>query len=194
MESRSIYRDVLVASVLINLFAIATPMFSRLVYDKIVPNLAFDSLWVLASGITVVFGFDLVLKLMRSYFIDVAGKKSDLLISAKIFAKVMGIRLEAKPPSVGAFARHLQEFESIREFFTSATISSLIDLPFALLFLLVIYMLAGPLVLVPLLAVILLCLYSLLIQKPLARSIEEGSRLASQKHANLVESLAGLET
>lgn len=193
-ESRSIYRDVLVASVLINLFAIATPMFSRLVYDKIVPNLAFDSLWVLASGITVVFGFDLVLKLMRSYFIDVAGKKSDLLISAKIFAKVMGIRLEAKPPSVGAFARHLQEFESIREFFTSATISSLIDLPFALLFLLVIYMLAGPLVLVPLLAVILLCLYSLLIQKPLARSIEEGSRLASQKHANLVESLAGLET
>lgn len=193
-ESRSIYRDVLVASVLINLFAIATPMFSRLVYDKIVPNLAFDSLWVLASGITVVFAFDLVLKLMRSYFIDVAGKKSDLLISAKIFAKVMGIRLEAKPPSVGAFARHLQEFESIREFFTSATISSLIDLPFALLFLLVIYMLAGPLVLVPLLAVILLCLYSLLIQKPLARSIEEGSRLASQKHANLVESLAGLET
>ncbi len=193
-ESRSIYRDVLVASVLINLFAIATPMFSRLVYDKIVPNLAFDSLWVLASGITVVFGFDLVLKLMRSYFIDVAGKKSDLLISAKIFAKVMGIRLEAKPPSVGAFARHLQEFESIREFFTSATISSLIDLPFALLFLLVIYMLAGPLVLVPLLAVVLLCLYSLLIQKPLARSIEEGSRLASQKHANLVESLAGLET
>lgn len=193
-ESRNIYRDVLVASVLINLFAIATPMFSRLVYDKIVPNLAFDSLWVLASGITVVFGFDLVLKLMRSYFIDVAGKKSDLLISAKIFAKVMGIRLEAKPPSVGAFARHLQEFESIREFFTSATISSLIDLPFALLFLLVIYMLAGPLVLVPLLAVILLCLYSLLIQKPLARSIEEGSRLASQKHANLVESLAGLET
>lgn len=193
-ESRSIYRDVLVASVLINLFAIATPMFSRLVYDKIVPNLAFDSLWVLASGITVVFGFELVLKLMRSYFIDVAGKKSDLLISAKIFAKVMGIRLEAKPPSVGAFARHLQEFESIREFFTSATISSLIDLPFALLFLLVIYMLAGPLVLVPLLAVILLCLYSLLIQKPLARSIEEGSRLASQKHANLVESLAGLET
>ena len=193
-ESRSIYRDVLVASVLINLFAIATPMFSRLVYDKIVPNLAFDSLWVLASGITVVFGFDLVLKLMRSYFIDVAGKKSDLLISAKIFAKVMGIRLEAKPPSVGAFARHLQEFESIREFFTSATISSLIELPFALLFLLVIYMLAGPLVLVPLLAVVLLCLYSLLIQKPLARSIEEGSRLASQKHANLVESLAGLET
>lgn len=193
-ESRNIYRDVLVASVLINLFAIATPMFSRLVYDKIVPNLAFDSLWVLASGITVVFGFDLVLKLMRSYFIDVAGKKSDLLISAKIFAKVMGIRLEAKPPSVGAFARHLQEFESIREFFTSATISSLIDLPFALLFLLVIYMLAGPLVLVPLLAVVLLCLYSLLIQKPLARSIEEGSRLASQKHANLVESLAGLET
>ncbi|MGB7997769.1 MAG: cysteine peptidase family C39 domain-containing protein, partial [Photobacterium halotolerans] len=120
--SRNIYRDVFIASILINLFAIATPLFTRLVYDKIVPNQAFDSLWVLASGITLIFGFDFVLKLMRSYFIDVAGKKSDILISAKLYAKVMGLRMEARPPSVGALARHLQEFEAIREFFTSATI------------------------------------------------------------------------
>lgn len=109
-ESRAIYRDVLIASILINIFAIASPLFTRLVYDKIVPNLAFNSLWVLATGITVVFVFDLLLKLLRSFFIDLAGKKSDLLISSKIFAKVMGIRMEARPPSVGAFARHMQEF------------------------------------------------------------------------------------
>ncbi|PSW03941.1 type I secretion system permease/ATPase [Photobacterium lipolyticum] len=193
-ESRSIYRDVFIASILINIFAIAAPLFTRLVYDKIVPNLAFDSLWVLAIGITVIFVFDLILKLMRSYFIDLAGKKSDLLISAKIFSKVMGIRMEAKPPSVGAFARHMQEFESIREFFTSATVSSLIDLPFALMFLLFIWFVAGPLALVPLIAVAILALYSLLIQRPLRRTIEEGSRLSSQKHANLIESLSGLET
>ncbi|WP_162047762.1 type I secretion system permease/ATPase [Vibrio taketomensis] len=193
-QSKNIYRDVLIASILINLFAVAAPMFTRLVYDKVVPNLAFETLWVLASGIFVIFLFDLVLKLMRSYFIDVAGKKSDILISSKLFSKVLGIRMESRPPSVGAFARHLQEFESIREFFTSATIGSLIDLPFALLFLLLIWLMAGNLVLVPIAGVVILIIYSLLIQGPLRRAIEEGSRLASQKYANLIESLAGLET
>jgi ATP-binding cassette subfamily C protein LapB len=185
---------VLIASILINLFAVAAPMFTRLVYDKVVPNLAFETLWVLASGIFVIFLFDLVLKLLRSYFIDVAGKKSDILISSKLFSKVMGIRMEARPPSVGAFARHLQEFESIREFFTSATIGSLIDLPFAVLFLLLIWLMAGNIVLVPICGVLILIVYSLLIQGPLRHTIEEGSRLASQKYANLIESLAGLET
>tara|TARA_Y100001956_G_scaffold81064_1_gene97661 strand:- start:6935 stop:9049 length:2115 start_codon:yes stop_codon:yes gene_type:complete len=193
-QSKHIYRDVLIASILINLFAVAAPMFTRLVYDKVVPNLAFETLWVLASGIFVIFLFDLLLKLMRSYFIDVAGKKSDILISSKLFSKVMGIRMEARPPSVGAFARHLQEFESIREFFTSATIGSLIDLPFAILFLLLIWLMAGNLVLVPIVGVLILIVYSLLIQGPLRHTIEEGSRLASQKYANLIESLAGLET
>ncbi|MBY7729085.1 type I secretion system permease/ATPase [Vibrio splendidus] len=193
-ESKNIYRDVLIASILINIFAIAAPMFTRLVYDKVVPNLAFETLWVLASGIFVVFLFDLLLKLMRSYFIDVAGKKSDILISSKLFSKVLGIRMEAKPASVGAFAKNLQEFESIREFFTSATIGSLIDLPFALMFLALIWLMAGDLVFVPVVGVVVLIIYALLIQGPLRRTIEEGSRLASQKYANLIESLAGLET
>ncbi|MCX2758455.1 type I secretion system permease/ATPase [Vibrio sp. Sgm 22] len=193
-ESKNIYRDVLIASILINIFAIAAPMFTRLVYDKVVPNLAFETLWVLASGIFVVFLFDLLLKLMRSYFIDVAGKKSDILISSKLFSKVLGIRMEAKPASVGAFAKNLQEFESIREFFTSATIGSLIDLPFALMFLALIWLMAGNLVFVPIAGVVILIIYALLIQGPLRRTIEEGSRLASQKYANLIESLAGLET
>ncbi|ELP5726938.1 type I secretion system permease/ATPase [Vibrio vulnificus] len=193
-QSKHIYRDVLIASILINLFAIAAPMFTRIVYDKVVPNLAFETLWVLASGIFVVFLFDFILKMLRNYFIDVAGKKSDILISSKLFSKVMGIRMESKPTSVGAFARHLQEFESIREFFTSATVSALIDLPFALLFLLLIWLMAGDLVYVPIAGVVILMIHSALIQGPLRRSIEEGSRLASQKYANLIESLAGLET
>ncbi|QFI55128.1 type I secretion system permease/ATPase [Aeromonas simiae] len=194
LESRGIYRDVLVASILINLFAIASPLFTMNVYDKIVPNLAFDSLWVLAVGAVVVFTFDFVMRQLRSYFIDVAGKKSDMLLSAKIFAKVMGMRMEARPASTGAFAKHLQEFESIREFFTSATVSTLIDLPFAFLFLFIIWIFAGPMVVVPLVAIVILVIYSIYIQSPLKRSIEEGSRLASQKNANLIESIAGLET
>ena len=193
LESMPIYRDVLVASILINLFAIASPLFTMNVYDKIVPNLAFDSLWVLAIGVSIVFLFDFGMRQLRSYFIDIAGKKSDVLLSAKIFTKVMGIRMEARPASTGAFAKHLQEFEAIREFFTSATVSALIDLPFAFFFMFIIWIFAGPMVVVPLVAVLVLMFYSFYIQEPLRRSIEEGSRLASQKYANLVESIAGLE-
>lgn len=188
-----IYRDVMIASLLINLFAIASPLFVMNVYDRIVPNLAFDSLWVLAIGVAIVFVFDLILKHLRSYFIDVAGKKLDLQLSAKIFARVMGIRLEARPLSVGAFANNLQSFEMIREFITSATLGALIDLPFAVLFLLVIWVVGGPLVLVPLAVMIILVCYSLYIQRPLAKQIEITSKIASQKQATLVEGLTGLE-
>lgn len=194
LESVPIYKDVLVASLLINIFVIASPIFIMNVYDKIVPNLAFDSLWVLAIGVSLIFAFDLIIRQLRSYFIDIAGKKSDLLLSAKIFAKVLGIRMESRPISTGAFARHLQEFESIREFFTSATVSALVDLPFAFLFLLVIWIFAGVLAVVPLVAIIIMIVYSLYIQAPLRQSIEESSRLASQKYATVIEALAGLES
>ncbi|MDV5168061.1 type I secretion system permease/ATPase [Photobacterium rosenbergii] len=193
-QSKPLYRDVLIASALLNVFALAIPLFTRLIYDKVVPNQAFDTLWVLTSGIVVIFGFDFLLKYLRSYFIDIASKKSDILLSAAIYRKVMGLKLAARPPSVGAFTRHLQEFESVREFFTSATITALIDLPFALLFLLVIYTIAAPVVVIPIAAIIILAIYSMLIQRPLQKAIEEGSQLAAQKHANLVESVAGLET
>ena len=193
LESTGIYRDVLIASILINLFAIASPLFTMNVYDKIVPNLAFDSLWVLAIGVSIIFLFDFLMRQLRSYFIDIAGKKSDVLLSAKIFAKVMGIRMEARPASTGAFAKHLQEFEAIREFFTSATVAALIDLPFAFFFLLIIWIFAGYMVIVPLVCILLLTAYSFYIQEPLKHSIEEGSRLASQKYANLIEGIAGLE-
>ncbi|MDD2343069.1 MAG: type I secretion system permease/ATPase [Tolumonas sp.] len=194
LESLPIYKDVLIASILINIFAIASPIFTMNVYDKIVPNLAFDSLWVLAIGVSLVFTFDIIIRQLRSYFIDIAGKKSDLLLSAKIFSKVMGIRMESRPNSTGAFARHLQEFESIREFFTSATVSALIDLPFAFLFLLVIWIFAGLLAIVPLIAIICMAVYSLYIQAPLRQSIEESSRLSSQKYATVIEAIAGLES
>ncbi|WP_116473572.1 type I secretion system permease/ATPase [Zobellella maritima] len=193
-QSASIYRDVLIASLLINLFAVVVPLFTMNVYDKIVPNLAFDSLWVLATGVCLVLLFDFLMRMLRSYFIDIAGKKSDVLLSANIFSKVMGMRMEARPPSTGAFARHLQEFETVRDFLTSATVSALVDIPFSMLFLLVIWIFAGNMVLVPIIAILVLACYGLLVQRPLSKSIEEGARLASQKNANLVEGIAGLET
>ncbi len=193
MKVMPIYRDVLVASLLINCFAVASPLFVMNVYDRIVPNLAFDSLWVLAVGVSLVFLFDFLLRKLRYYFIDVASKKLDLQLSAKIFSRVMGIRLEARPLSVGAFANNLQSFEAIREFITSATISALVDLPFTIIFLLVIWIVGGPLVAIPIVVIVILLGYSMYLQKPLAQQIELTSKLSSQKQATLIEGLYGIE-
>ncbi len=193
-KSWRIYRDVLVAALLINLFALASPLFIMNVYDRVVPNNAIETLWVLATGIGVIYLFDFILRTLRGYFIDVAGRKSDILLSARIFEKVLGIRLSARPASVGAFANNLREFESIREFITSATITTLVDLPFVVIFLLVITFIGGPLVAVAAAAIPLVLLYGIIIQLPLRRAVEASFRAAAQKGATLIESLTGVET
>ncbi len=193
-SSWHIYRDVLVASLLLNIFAIANPLFVMNVYDRVVPNNAIETLWVLAIGITVVYGFDLLLRTLRGHFIEVAGKKSDIMLSSQIFEKVMGLKLSARPPSVGAFANNLREFESVRNFITSGTIATLIDLPFVVLFLLVIWFIGGPIVIVPAMAIPIIILYGVMIQGPLRGSVEATFRASAQKNATLIESLTGMET
>lgn len=193
-SSGSIYRDVIVASFLLNLFAIANPLFVMNVYDRVVPNDAIETLWVLAIGITVVYGFDLLLRTLRGHFIEVAGKKSDIMLSAQIFEKVLGLKMSARPPSVGAFANNLREFESVRNFITSGTIATLIDLPFVVLFLIVIFWIGGPIVVVPAVAIPIIILYGILIQGSLRSSVEATFRASAQKNATLIESLTGMET
>ncbi|GAA0788412.1 type I secretion system permease/ATPase [Marinobacterium sediminicola] len=193
-RSARIYRDVLLASVLINLFVLANPLFVMNVYDRVVPNHAVETLWVLAIGVLVVYLFDFGLKMLRSYFIEVAGKKSDVLLSARLFEKVMGLRYDAMPSSVGAFASNLREFESIRNFLSSTTNTVLIDIPFMLLFLVVISWIGGPLVLVPALAIPMILIYALAIRPSLRRSIERTFSSTAQKNGTLVESLTAMET
>jgi len=192
--SRNIYRDVLVASVLINLFALAMPMFTRNVYDRVVPNNAIDTMWALAIGAFIVFTFDVVLKILRSHFIDLAGKKSDLLLSSELFSRVLGMRLEGQPASVGSFSRSVQDFETIRDFITSVSISAMVDLPFAIIFLVVIGMFAGPLVWVPIAGIVVLLITSIVLQPMIKSTIEKSGRASTQKNAMLVESLAGIES
>ncbi|MEZ0247125.1 MAG: type I secretion system permease/ATPase [Methylophilaceae bacterium] len=189
-----IYSEVLVASLLINMFALVMPLFIMNVYDRVVPNNTIETLWVLAIGVGVVYVFDFVMRSLRGYFIDIAGKKIDVILSANIFEKVMGIRMEARPPSVGAFASSLQEFESFREFITSATITTLVDLPFLILFLMLIWWIGGMAAIPALVAVPLILLTSFLLQKPLAKVINETFRTSSQRQSTLIESLTGLET
>lgn len=192
--SKSIYRDVLIASIVINLFVLATPLFVMNVYDRIVPNNAIESLWVLAIGVSVVYLFDVLLKYLRSYFLEVAGKKSDVIMSGKIFEQTLGLTMANRTGSVGAFANILREFDSIRNFFTSGTIASLVDLPFTIIFLLVIFYIAGLIVLVPLSIIIIIMIYSILLKGPIQRSIEATYEANSQKNAVLIETLTAIET
>ncbi|XOV88352.1 MAG: type I secretion system permease/ATPase [Pseudomonadota bacterium] len=192
--SRGIYGEVFLASLLINLFALVTPLFVMNVYDRVVPNYATETLWVLASGVFIVFIFDLVVKSLRGYFIDVAGKRADILLSARTFGRVMDIRMSERPGRVGAFASNLQDFDSFRDFFTSTTLITVIDLPFVLLFILLIYGIGGaPLALIPLLAIPLVILFSLTIQGPLQQAVQATFRESSRKHALLIEALTALD-
>ena len=193
-KSWPIYAEVLVASFLINLFALASPLFVMNVYDRVVPNHALETLWVLAIGIGIVFSFDFLMKTLRGYFIDVAGKRSDVILSSTIFEKVMGIKMESRPTSVGVFANNFHEFESFRDFLTSATLATLIDLPFLFVFLLVIYLIGGNLALIPLCVLPLAILVGATIQIPLKKTINQLFKYSAQKGATLIESLTNLES
>ena len=192
--SKSIYRDVIVASFVINLFVLAAPLFTMNVYDRVVPNSATETMWVLAIGILVVYVLDMVLKLLRTHLLETAGKKSDIIISSLLFEKVMNLKLSSRPKSVGSFANNLKEFESIRNFFTSSTISTLIDLPFAILFLMVAYMIGGMIIAVPLGVIAVIMLYSFIVKEPLRKSIESTYEASAHKNGVLIESLMNLET
>lgn len=192
--SRTIYSDVLVASFLINLFALASPLFTMNVYDRVVPNNAIDTMWVLATGVFVVYTFDMLLKFMRSYFLENAAKKSDIIMSSIIYEKVLNLKMSEKPKSVGSFASNLKDFDSIRGFFASTTIAAMVDLPFTLVFLFVIYIIADWLVYLPIASALIIVLYSFILERPLRRSVESTYEASAYKNSILIETLTALET
>ncbi|MBF0177374.1 MAG: type I secretion system permease/ATPase [Magnetococcales bacterium] len=189
-----IYGEVILASLLINIFTLASPLFVMNVYDRVVPNNAVETLWVLAIGVCSIYLFDFILRSLRGYFLDVAGKKADMLMASMIFEHVIGLRLAAQPGSAGAMAKHLHEFESLRDFFTSATLTTFMDLPFLVIFLWTVAFLGKSAAWFPLMTVPVVILAGFLLQFPLNRIVQKSSREAAQKHAILVETMSGLET
>ncbi len=189
-----IYRHVALASVVINLIAVASPLFVMNVYDRVVPNNATDTLWVLASGIFVIYFFNFLLSALRTHFVDVAGRNADIVLSSALVEKVLSMRLDAKPESTGAMVNNLREFEQLREFFSSSSLLACIDLPFLVIFLLLIAFIAGPMVLLPLGAIPVLVGLGLFLQRRARQSAEAGYRQNMQKNALLVEMVNGLET
>ncbi|MCG9077217.1 type I secretion system permease/ATPase [Laribacter hongkongensis] len=193
-SSWPLYRDALVAALLINLFALVTPIVTMNVYDRVVPNMATDTLWVLTSGAALVLLFDFMLKVTRGYLVDLASKRIDVTLSALIMERVLGVRMEARPASVGAFAANLRAFETVRDFIASASITGLIDLPFALIFILAIGW-VSPWMMLPVVAGGVLMLgFAWLVQEKMQELTETTLRAASQKNAHLVENLANLDT
>jgi ATP-binding cassette subfamily C protein LapB len=194
MENRRLYRDALIAALLINVFAMAMPLFTMNVYDRVVPNNAVETLWVLAIGITLVVIFNMILSTARSHVVDSASKRVDVRLSAQIMERVLDLRMEGRPVSVGSFAANLRSFESIRDFIASATITTLVDLPFILLFLLALAWISPWMVLPPLVAIVLILLVSLAAQARMESLTMASYQASSQRNATLVEALTGLES
>ncbi|MCP1514023.1 type I secretion system permease/ATPase [Pseudomonas rhodesiae] len=192
-RSRWLYADAIAASLVINLIALAAPLFVMNVYDRVVPNQATATLWVLAIGICGAYLFDLLLKSMRSLCLDLAGKKTDLIISATLFERIVGMAMKMRPARVGSYAQNIHEFQGMRDFLTSLTLTSLIDLPFTLIILGVIALLGGHLVWIPIVAFPLALGIGHFLQKPLTATLERTMALSAERQSSLIETLAGLD-
>ncbi|MHA6493870.1 type I secretion system permease/ATPase [Pseudomonas borbori] len=192
--SRWLYTDAVLASLLINLLGLMVPLFVMQTYDRVVPNQATSTLWVLAIGLFIGTGFELLLRILRAHLLDTAGKKTDVVLSASLFERITGMSMKARPATIGGFAQSIHDFQGLREFLTAVTLTSLIDLPFALLMIGVIGLIGGWLVIIPLLAFPITAIFALIIQSRLRDTVQKSLALASQRQALLIETIGGLET
>ena len=192
-KNLGIYKLVIIAAILINIFVIFVPLFTMNVYDRVLPNKAIDTLWVLLSGIVFVLIFDFILKLIRAYFIEQAGKRADIRMSSKIFDQLLNIKLDSKPSSTGMFVSRLQSFESVREFFTTATITAFVDLPFVILFIFIIFYVGGPIGYISIGTMLIAILFSFFMQRPIKKNILNSAKEDQIKQTVLTETVTGLE-
>ena len=193
-ENKRIYRDVMVAAFVVNIFALAMPMFTMNVYDRVVPNRSLETLWVLAIGVAVIVVGDFILRTMRGYFLDWASTRIDIQLSARIMEQVLGLRMEQRPNSVGSFASNLRSFESVRDFITSATITTLIDVPFGIIFIIVMAWISPLMVIPVIVGAIVMLIYAFSVQSKMHALSETMYRAGAVRNATLIESLVGLET
>ena len=192
--NRPVYMRVALAAAFINLFALATSLFTMVVYDRVIPNNAVDSLIALSIGLGIVILFDFILKLLRGYFTDIAGAAIDRDIGQRVFRQLLNVRLDSKKGSTGALAGLMRELETLRDFFASATITAIVDVPFILLTLAVIAIIGGPVVFVPAAMVPLVIIAGYLTHPAMDRLSAQGMGQSLLKQTVLVETIGGLET
>ena len=188
------YYQVILATFIINFLALVSSLYVMNVYDRVIPNQAYETLWVLSIGVMLAILFEFLAKMIRGHLTDIAGKKADLIISSAIFRRIMALRLADRPASAGSYANNLREFESVREFMTSASLLVLVDLPFLLLFITVIFIVGGKLAIVPAIIIPIVIIVGFIVQRPLSRYINESMKESSQRQGLAVEALEGIET
>lgn len=193
-QCKGLYVRVIVAAILVNLFGVVGPLFIMNVYDRVIPNSAIETGWVLAIGALTAYVFDFILRTLRGYFIDLAGRRIDVVASRRIYDQLLNMKLSGKPPSGGVFANMLRDFESVREFLTSATVTGLVDLPFTLFFLFVIYLIGGPIAFMLGFLILFVIGFGMLLQWPLKVMVRKSVHSAEAKHGLLVETIGALET
>ncbi|MBX3580457.1 MAG: type I secretion system permease/ATPase [Rhizobiaceae bacterium] len=185
---------VILAALVINLLGLALPLFVMNVYDRVIPNNSVPTLWALASGVVIALGADFLLRMLRAGVIESSGRRVDMRVSSVLFEQALDASMASRSTRAGEFANHIREFEGVRDFFTSSSIVSVIDLLFIGVFLGLLYVIVGELALVPLFAVPLVLVVTLLIQIPLARSVNAAQLTKTNRHTILVESMVGVET
>ncbi len=194
LANKPIYGWALLATVLTNVFAAVIPFYTMSVYDRVVPNNALDSLWVLTGAVVAVALFDLIIKMLRSYLLESAARKADVAMSSHVFAQALRLRAAARPASGGVLANIVRDFESVREFVTSSTLTVLGDVPFMLFFLVLIGIIGHWLVLVPLVLIPVTIFVSFMIRKPLTRILGANMQESAQRTAHLFEVMNGVDT
>lgn len=191
---RGEFWPVVLAALIVNLLAFAMPLFTMHVYDRIIPNEAVATLWVLAAGVGLALLFDFVLRIARARLVDEVGRKLDAKLSQKLFEKVMNLPMAERQGSTGALARRVSEYELVRDFFASTTVVLAVDLVFLVLFLGVITILAGWLVMVPVTGILIMLVAGISLQKAMGKAAVDAQADASLQHSVLVEAISGAET
>ncbi|WP_347864347.1 ABC transporter transmembrane domain-containing protein [Planktomarina sp.] len=193
-QGKWLYIQVILAATMSNFLGVSTSIFVMVVYDRVVPNEAIESLIALSIGVMIALGFDFLTKSLRANFIDRASKRADARMSRMVFDKILTLRLDAGNQSSGAVASVVREFDTLREFFTSATLVAIVDLPFIFFFIYVVYLIGGNIAIVPLLAVPCVLIIGIAIQPILAHLASGAMQTGMSKQAVLVETLNGLDT
>ncbi|MEO1198794.1 MAG: type I secretion system permease/ATPase [Pseudomonadota bacterium] len=188
------YLQVVIAAFLVNLLGLATPLFVMNVYDRVIPNLAIPTLWALTAGIVLALGFDFLLKILRARIVDDTGRRVDMAVAGRLFDHLLDLPLAHRPPSTGMLANQIREFETVRDLFTSSSLIAFTDLLFVGVFLWVMWLIVGPLALVPALAVPLVLIVTLLAQIPMAKAVRDSQMQTGRRHGVLIETATSLET
>jgi len=191
---RKEFWPVLLAALVVNMLALAVPLFTMNVYDRVIPNKAAPTLWVLALGVFLALGWDFTLRVARSQLVDEIGRRLDAKYSQKLFEKVMNLPMAERQGSTGAFAKRVSEYEGVRDFFASTSVVLIVDIMFLLVFLVLITVLAGPLVLVPIFGITVMLGAGVYLQRRMAGASQDAQADSSLQHSVLVESISGIET